>query len=694
MDMDIDLGPRPGMSTDDIAATIDAILAAATLSEKVAMLSGRGFYKAYLEDNRVWAARPYRAGGGCERLNVPALWFTDGPRGVARGQSTAFPCTMARGASFDAGLEHRIGMAMGAEARAQGCNLSGAVCVNLLRHPGWGRAQETYGEDPHHLGVMGAALATGIQHHNVIATVKHFAANSIENARFKVDVQIDPRPLREVYLPHFKHIIDAGCASVMSAYNKVNGTYCGHNAELLTDILRDDWGFEGFVHSDWMLGVYGPDGVVAGLDIENPEPVHYGRKLIAEVEAGHIPLAVIDRACTRILTMLYRFASTADPLPSYPMSLVASAEHIALAREAAEKSAVLLKNRGLLPISNDIGTIKMFGRLADMANTGDNGSSKVRPPHVVTPFGGMRAAFGDRVTIGGDETNAAAAGKVAGNADLAIVVAGYTAQDEGEYIPGDMTAGLSGQDGEGKIRAIGGDRDNLHLPASQVALIAAVAAANPRTLVVIVAGSAVLIHEWIDTVPAVLQTFYAGMEGGTALAGLLTGVVSPSGKLPFTIARDPADYPPFDKDADAIAYGPLHGYSLMERSGKQPLFPFGFGLSYTGFAYEGAEAQHVGEHVRCSVTVRNTGSVAGREVAQLYAGFPETVSRPHKLLRGFASIELEPGETRRVAFNVPLNDLAWWDETGHRWVIEPGRYSFHFGGDSATAELTTIQIDI
>ena len=694
MDTELDLGPKPGMNPNDIVLTITAILAAATLPEKVAMLSGRGFYKAYLEDNRVWAARPYRAGGGCERLNVPALWFTDGPRGVARGQSTAFPCTMARGASFDAGLEHRIGVAMGAEARAQGCNLSGAVCVNLLRHPGWGRAQETYGEDPHHLGVMGAALATGIQHHNVIATVKHFAANSIENARFKVNVQIDPRPLREVYLPHFKHIIDAGCASVMSAYNKVNSEYCGHNAQLLTDILRGDWGFDGFVHSDWMLGVYGPDGVISGLDIENPEPVHYGKKLIAEVEAGHIPIAIIDRACTRILTVLYRFASAPDPLPSYPLSLVASDNHVALAREAAEKSAVLLKNQSLLPIPGNIGTIVMFGRLADRANIGDNGSSKVRPPHIVAPFSGMRVAFGDRVTIGGDETNIVEAGNAAAKAGLAIVVAGYTAEDEGEYIPGDMTAGLSGQDGDGKVRAIGGDRDNLHLPASQVALIRAVATANPRTLVVIVAGSAVLIHEWIDTVHAVLQTFYAGMEGGTALARLLTGAISPSGKLPFTIACDPADYPPFDKDADAIVYGPLHGYTLMERSGKKPLFPFGFGLSYTSFAYEGAEAQHVGDHIRCSITVRNTGSAVGREVAQLYAGFPETVSRPHKLLRGFASVELESGEAKRVDFNVPLSDLAWWNEVEHCWTVERGCYRFYFGGDSATAELTVAQIEI
>ena len=262
--------PRKGMTPTELEQTVSAILDAASLEEKVAMMSGRGFFQAMQEDGMRWGARPYRAGAGCERLGVPALYFTDGPRGVARGNSTCFPVTMARGASWDRDLERRIGEVMSIEIRAQGCNLSGAVCVNLLRHPGWGRAQETYGEDPFHVGELGAALSVGLQTHNVIATVKHYAVNSIENARFKVDVQVDERTLREVYLPHFKRILDAGCASVMSAYNKLNGEYCGQHRELLTDILRHDWGFDGFVHSDWIMGVYHPYGAAAGLDIETP----------------------------------------------------------------------------------------------------------------------------------------------------------------------------------------------------------------------------------------------------------------------------------------------------------------------------------------------------------------------------------------------------------------------------------------
>ena len=666
--------PESGMSAADIDAIIDAILINATLPEKVAMMSGKGFFEAYVADGKVWAARPYRAGGGCERLGVPALWFTDGPRGVARGHSTAFPCTMARGASFDIDLEHRIGQAMAVEARAQGCNLSGAVCVNLLRHPGWGRAQETYGEDPCHLGQMGAALATGIQHHNVIATVKHFAANSIENSRFKVDVRMDERTLHEVYLPHFKAIIDADCASVMSAYNRVNGPYAAHSHDLLTRILRDEWGFMGFVHSDWIMGVYGPDAAVAGCDVENPEPVHYGAKLVAAVEANEIAVEVVDTACRRILTTLYRFAAAADPLPDYGMELVASEAHRALAREAAVKSAVLLKNDALLPLRLNA-RIAVFGALAGMENTGDNGSSKVRAPYVVTPWAGISARFAGAAL--------AADPAVAAGADVAIVVVGLTAVEEGEFIPGGFTLGA-----DTTTSSIGGDRRSLRLPGDQVALINAVAAANPRTLVVIIAGSAMLSSEWIGDVAGVIQTFYAGMEGGHALADLIDGSVSPSAKLPFTVMQDEKDYPFFDPDAHSIEYGPYHGYTLAEREGLAVQFGFGFGLSYTNFDHDGLTVRVEGDVVIADVDVTNTGDVAGDEIVQLYVGFPGIdCERPERLLKAFARVSLTPGETRRVAMHVMLDDLRWWNPATRAWSMEAGDYRAMVGVQAATFTL-------
>ena len=681
--------PQKGMTATGIAETADAVLAEATLAEKVGMLSGNGFFKAFVEDERVWAARPYRAGGGIERLGVPALWFTDGPRGVARGQSTCFPCSMARGASFDPDLEMRIGQVMGKEARAQGCNLSGAVCFNLLRHPAWGRAQETYGEDPHHLGEMGTALALGIQTHNVIATVKHFALNSMENARFYVDVQIDERALHEVYLPHFKRAIDAGCASVMSAYNKMDGVYCGQNPKLLTGILRDEWGFEGFVHSDWVKGVYDVSGVAAGLDIENPEPLVWGEKLVAAVEAGEVSVEVIDRACRRILTTLYRFAAADDPLPQYPISLVASPEHIAVALEAAEKSAVLLKNDALLPLRKGIGTLAVMGRLAAVENTGDNGSSRVRPPYVVTPLMGLQRAqneHGIGQILTADEDDLANAAAVVADADVIVTVAGYTAKEEGEFIPGDIALGqevpAEARDAAHRI-AIGGDRDDLGLPADQLALIDVAVASGKPVVVVLVAGSAVMVEGWEAQVGAILQTFYSGMEGGTALARLLYGAVSPSGKLPFTVAREIDQYPYFDKSAASIEYDLWHGYSKLDRDCNTARYAFGHGLSYAEFAYDDLVATCAGDGLNVQVTVANTGTVAADEVAQIYIGAPGVaLERQSKLLRAFRRVSLQPGEAARLEFEMALDSLRWRNAKTHGWELERGDYRVMAGGSS------------
>jgi beta-glucosidase len=679
-DQQFDFAPRRGASDAWIAETIDAIMDQATLAEKVGMLSGRGFFQEFMADDRLWGARPYRAGSGIERLGVPPLWFTDGPRGVARGESTCFPCTMARGATFDTDLEMRIGEAMGKEIRAQDCDLSGAVCINILRHPAWGRAQETYGEDPHHLGAMGAALGIGIQTQNVMATIKHFALNSMENARFKVDVQVGERALHEIYLPHFKTALDAGVATVMSAYNKFNGEYCGQHHGLLTDILRGEWGFSGFVHSDWVMGLYKPYAVAAGLDIENPEPQILGDKLVAAVEAGHVDPFVIDRACRNILRTQYRFACAADPLADYPIDLVASPEHIALAREAAQKSIVLLENNGVLPLDrSELRRIAVLGRLAALPNTGDMGSSRVRPPYVVTPLEALRATLGADVVVTGDEDDVDAAVAAAREADVALIVAGYTAREEGEYIPGDITLGQE-SDGKGGRPAIGGDRLSLDLPAEQIALIEAVAATGTPVVVAIVAGSAVLVERWHEQASAILQTFYAGMEGGNALADILFGEVSPSGRLPFTVARDAGDYPHFDRDADAIIYDYWHGYAKLARDGVEPRYPFGHGLSYTRFA---RRALRVAVSDRCldiSVTVANVGDRAGDDSILCYIGYPGAVERWPLALKAFSRVSLAPGETRTIAMKIDIDDLRYRDENRHEWKLEAGEYRIHISG--------------
>ncbi len=693
--------PRKGLSEAEIAVLVDEILVAATLAEKVGMMSGKGFFKAIRDDGGVWGARPYRAGGGIERLDVPAFWFTDGPRGVARGQSTCFPCTMARGAAFDVDLERRIGEAMGIEIRAQGCNLSGAVCINLLRHPAWGRAQETYGEDPVHLGALAVALGTGLQAHNVCATVKHFALNSMENARFSVDVTIDARALHEIYLPHFKVALDAGIASVMSAYNRLNGEYCGQNHHLLTDILRGEWGFDGFVHSDWVMGVYQPYGAAAGLDVENPEPRVFGDKLVAAVESGTIAPQVIDTACRRLLTTLYRFACADDPLPDYPLALVAGADHIALAREAAEKSAVLLANNGVLPLDRGrIGRLAVLGRLAAVENTGDNGSSRVRAPYVVTALAGLQAAFGADRIVTGDESELAAARAAAASADAVVIVVGYTAEHEGEFIPGDLTLGqddaaTAAESGARRRRnsAIGGDRIDLGLPADQLALIDTAVDAGKPVIVVLVAGSAVLVEGWHDRVDAILQTFYAGMEGGTALARLLCGDVSPAGRLPFSIARDPVDYPFFDRDAVTIGYDYWHGYAKLARDGRSARYPFGHGLSYAGFALRALVARRHGEAIHCRVAVTNIGAIAADHVVLLWAEAPGAVTPfwPRKLV-GFARVSLAPGETRFAEMRVDLAALRHRDPALHEWRLEPGTWRLVVAETAEAPALLTVRV--
>ena len=462
---------------------------------------------------------------------------------------------MARGATFDVDLERGIGEAMSIEIRAQRLHLVWGLFASIFcgTRPGVGRKKPTWRRSCH-LGEMGAALAIGLQTHNVIATVKHYALNSMENARFKVDVQIDERALHEVYLPHFKTILDAGCATVMSAYNQMNGSFCGQSKALLTDILRVEWGFEGFVHSDWVMGLRNVYAASAGLDIENPEPLVFGKHLLAAVEAGQVEPQVIDQACRRILTTQYRFACAEDPLPAYSLEMVVQPAHIALALEAALKSAVLLKNDLMLPLDRTkLKKLAVLGHLANKENTGDFGSSRVRPPYVVTALQGLQIALGEATEIvTGDETDVVAAVANAADADAILVVAGYTARQEGEYIPEDMTLGVASDvlpapkpaaaNEPSAEEARGGDRTSLSLPADQIALIEAACATGRPVLVVLVAGSAVLVEGWQSKASAILQNFYSGMEGGTALAQLVLAKW-PRRATSLTVAKDPAHYP-------------------------------------------------------------------------------------------------------------------------------------------------------
>jgi beta-glucosidase len=678
---------------------IEEILSELSLDEKIFMLSGHGFFEQIAADGGRYCASLYHIGAGNERLGVPPLLFMDGPRGIGMGASTCFPVPMARAATFDTDLERRVGDAIGRELRAHGGNLFGGVCINLLRHPAWGRAQEAYGEDPFLVGQLGAALTRGVQHHNVVATPKHFAANSMENARFKVDVKIDERALREVYLPHFKRCIDAGAGAVMSAYNQLNGAYCGHNAPLLTRILKEEWGFDGFVYSDFVMGCRGADACAAGLDVEAPDTVHYGAKLRAAVESGDVPPKQIDEGARRTMRSLFKTLAAPDP-EAYDARQLACEAHVSLAREAASKSIVLLENDGMLPLAAaDEGEgdgqrrLLVLGELADRPNTGDHGSSRVHPTEVVTPLAGLRAGLPDRwelVHDSGQDLDAVA--RAAGEADAVLVIAGYTHRDEGEYIPGEMVD-LSGD----PAKAIGGDRVDLGLAKSQIALIDAAVAAQPKTAVAVMAGSAVMMEGWRERVGAILMLWYPGMEGGHALADVVFGRVNPSGRLPFSVPKSADDLPFFDRDATEIDYDLWHGYTKLERDGVEPAYGFGFGRSYTEFEFANASAQLDAERdlLQVAVDVTNAGTREGATVAQVYAGWATpSPEQPLRRLCGFARAEFSAGETRRIEIPVSLSDLAFFDVATASWRLGAKHFQISIGASSAANDCVSIGVEL
>jgi beta-glucosidase len=577
-----------------------------SLAEKLHMLAGDSeMWPTLLRMTREGGSPAAWTAGALPARGIAGIRFTDGPRGVTLGTATCFPVPMARGATFDPGLEERVGEAMGREARAAGANLLGAVCVNVLRHPGWGRAQETYGEDPVHLGLMGSALTRGIQRH-VMACVKHYALNSIENSRHTVDVRASPDVLDGVYLPQFEAVVREGVASVMSAYNSVNGEWCGQNHELLTTILKQRWGFDGFVVSDWLFGIRdGVKAINAGMDLEMPHCIFFAG-LADAVARGDVALSRIDDAVLRLLRQQLRFADVGDG--EYGPEVLACAEHRALAREVATRSIVLLRNERVdgapvLPLNvSRLTSLAVVGRLAGTPNTGDRGSSNVRPPYVVTPLQGLRevlAPLGVTVTYD-DGTDTARAARTAAGADAVIIVAGYTYLDEGEgmgtqfpppafagllppvppELSAEVVAALAAMTANETAMGVGGDRASLSLHEADERLISEVASANPRVIVAIMCGSAVLMERWRNLVPGILILWYPGMEGGHALADIVLGERAPTGRLPFAIPVSQDHLPPFDPGVGTVEYGPLHGQRLLDHLGVRAAYPHGFGLTY------------------------------------------------------------------------------------------------------------------
>lgn len=662
------------------------ILGKMTLEQKVNQMAGDTSMADMMVSLEKYNDTPYYAGEDME-LGIPGIKFSDGPTGVVMGNSsTCFPVSMGRGATWDPELEKKVGDAIGIEARAQGANFYGGVCINMLRHPAWGRSQETYGEDTYLLGQMGSSLVKGVQKH-IMACAKHFAGNSMENARFTVSVEMDERTLREVYLPHFKACVDAGVASIMSAYNKFRGKLCGENTHLLRDILKEEWKFKGIVISDFVWGVRnGKDAAIAGMDIEMPCTQFYGDNLVKLVKDGEVDEKYIDEAVLRILKVKMQYSQIGDK-NLYTKANVASKEHIELAKKVASESMVLLKNEGnILPLAPEkLKKVAVIGKLAIEENIGDmKGSSAVHPPYAISPLTGIRAKLGEKVNVvfndGSDKKKLEETVK---DADAVIAIVGLTCRDEGEFLT--------------EAGGIGGDRTNLGLHHDDVELINNASSVNNKLIVCVEGGSSIIMEPWNNIVPAVMMIWYPGIEGGSALADIIFGDVNPSGRLPLTIPESADQLPYFDKDATKADYGYFHGYFLADEKGYKVSYPFGFGLSYTDYKFSNLQTDkktvNENDTVNISVDVTNTGKMAGDEVVQIYSGYVNPkVMRHVKDLRRFTRVHLEPNETKTV--NIPLNvcDLAYYDDKAGKWAVDDIEYIIYAGSSSKKEDLITTSI--
>jgi beta-glucosidase len=658
-----------------------------SLEQKAALLSGRDF----------WSTQSFEAAG------VPSIVLTDGPHGVRRqaGQfdhlglhdavlATCFPPAVTVGSSWDPGVAGRIGAAVGREARALGVHVVLGPGVNIKRSPLCGRNFEYYSEDPLLAGLLGAAHVRGQQGQGVGASVKHFAANNQETDRMLVSADADERTLREIYLPAFEYIVtQARPATVMCAYNKINGVYAAQNRWLLTGVLREEWGFAGAVVSDWGA-VHDPvAALAAGLDLEMPgTDGQSAQRIVDAVRAGELDEAVVDAAVGRLLVLAGLAVDPAAPAgPAEPAGGFDVDAHHALARQLAADCAVLLKNDGgVLPLTGR-GPIAVVGEFARTPRYQGGGSSHVNPTRVDAPLDAIRAlAAGRGRAVGfapGFTVDGSGEGTGTGDAAALREEAVAAARSAGVTV---VFAGLGERE-----ESEGFDREALGLPAAQVDLIRAVAAASPRTVVVLSHGGVVSLEGWHDDVDAILDGFLPGQAGGTALADLLFGVANPSGRLAETIPLRLADNPSyvnFPGEQGHVRYGEgvMVGYRWYATVGLPVRYPFGHGLSYTTFATSDLTVGVTGpDTARASVTVTNTGERAGQHVIQVYvATTAGPVRRPVRELRAFTKVGLEPGETRTVLLDLDRRAFAYYDIGAAGWIVAPGTYVVQVGENAAT----------
>ncbi len=699
--------PCPWMDAAQTPSTrAGELLAAMSLSDKIQMVTGA--YDGEPDPN------PPSAGYivGNPTLCIPPLVLNDAGNGVGDGQqgTTAFPDAIALAASWDPELARQYGRALGGEAFAKGVNVLLGPGLDIARNPLAGRNFEYLGEDPLLAGKIGAAMVTGIQSDHVIATIKHYALNDQETNRSTDSSDASERTMQEIDLPAFDMAVHAGAGAVMCSYNRINGVAACQDPYTLHDVLEDQFGFTGFVVSDWLATPSTAASADAGLDMEMPYGIFYGSNLENAVQDGEVPVATLDEMVYRIVYTMFR-VGLFDHVPSEGDTAAnadaSTAGSIAMADRIAEEGTVLLKDADdVLPLTGSGRRIAVIGPAAGglgatLAEQG-YGSGHVptfsSPPGIVAPFSAIAAravAAGDTATytFGWNVAVAAAAARAASTA----VVFVNDVETEGADRPDlDARAGTCSP-----LFALLSPTSCLYLPVDENALVSAVAAANPHTIVVVQSGDPIEMP-WLDQVQAVIENWYPGQVDGSAIAPILFGDVDPSGKLPVTFPtslsqdplQSPAQYPGVMEPGDPVgphsiySEGLLVGYRWYDARGLAPLFPFGFGLSYTSFRFSKLVVTSTGPRVTVSVTVANTGTRAGADTAQVYVGMPAATGEPPHQLKGFARVSLAPGQSQTVSIPLTPSAFANFDDASGRWIVAGGTYQILAGDSSRELPLT------
>lgn len=689
----------------DTLKKIEALLKKMTLEEKVSMIHASSSFTS----------------GGVKRLGIPELTTSDGPHGVrpehgrdweldnkTLDSGTYLPVGVCLAATWNTGLGYAFGSVLGSEANYRGKDVILGPGINIIRSPLNGRNFEYLSEDPYLVSRMAVGNIRGIQDQGISACVKHYAANNQETKRFTIDVHMSERALREIYLPGFKAAItEAGANTIMGAYNKFRGQWASQNHYLLKHILRNEWKFKGIAMSDWDAVHHTPQALWNGMDLEMgtdlgmlPNP-NYGKfwmgdTVVALVKAGKIPEYLVDEKVRRILYIMFKTKMIDGQRKKGDYNTKA---HQQTAAKIAEEGMVLLKNsNNMLPLKKSgVKSIAVIGYNAERKQSMGGGSSQVRAFYEVTPLQGIRNIAGNTIDLsyaqgyeirrgaGANASMIAEAVAAASKADVAVIVGGWT-HGYNYSVWAD-----NAYDAEDT------DKPSMQMPFGQDELIKAVLKANPRTVVVLMGGGAIDMRQWIDQAPAIIQAWYAGMEGGNALARILFGEVNPSGKLPMTFPKKLEDhgshalgeYPGDTSKLIVNYFDDIYvGYRYYDKFNVEPQFAFGHGLSYTSFAYSNLKTSVNGKKATVTFTIKNTGNVAGAEVAQLYLGQPNArLPRPEKELKGFHKVFLQPGEQKTVTIQLAEDAFSYYDDVQGKWVMDGGVYSISVGGSSRDIKL-------